>query len=205
MAETPDTVFKSRCCPNATSISLPARECLPGDGIHHFDFHSTMHQVRRGPKRLPMRCRRRKLQPAIPNTRSAAPLHSRRYVCSWGAQRTWRSGGERSVDDPKRDIGDAGSNYPNPCDEQAGEPTLRSRLHPSASTGAHQDEIRQHCFVNRILTERRPMESETGTAPPNPKLHDGVPEASCRTGTAANIRPAQRTVSTAKRWQARTS
>jgi hypothetical protein len=26
--------------------------------------------------------------------------------------------------------------YPNPCDEQEGEPTLRSRLHPSASTSA---------------------------------------------------------------------
>src|ERR1700676_1632621 len=74
MAETPDVVFKRECCPNATGISLPAREYLPGDGNHHFDFHSPMRQMRRGPKRLPMRCRRRKLQPGIPNTRSAAPL-----------------------------------------------------------------------------------------------------------------------------------
>jgi len=63
MAETPDIVFKRECCLNATGISLPAGEYLPGDGNH-----------RRGPKRLPMRCRRRKLQPGIPNTRSAAPL-----------------------------------------------------------------------------------------------------------------------------------
>ena len=74
MAETPDVVFKRECCLNATGISLPAREYLPGDGNHHFDFRSPMRQMRRGPKRLPMRCRRRKLQPGIPNTRSAAPL-----------------------------------------------------------------------------------------------------------------------------------
>src|ERR1700676_4392765 len=74
MAETPDVVFKRECCLNATGISLPAREYLPGDGNHHFDFRSPMRQVRRGPKWLPMRCRRRKLQPGIPNTRSAAPL-----------------------------------------------------------------------------------------------------------------------------------
>jgi hypothetical protein len=82
MAETPDTVFKKGCCPNTTGISLPAREYLPDDGVHHFDFRSTMRQVRRGPKRLPMRCRRRELQPGIPNTRSVVPLHSRPYVCS---------------------------------------------------------------------------------------------------------------------------
>src|SRR6202790_3212676 len=74
MAETPDVVFKRECCLYATGISLPAREYLPGDGNHHFDFRSPMRQVRRGPKWLPMRCRRRNLQPRIPNTRSAAPL-----------------------------------------------------------------------------------------------------------------------------------
>jgi hypothetical protein len=58
------------------------REYLPGHGIRHFDFRSTMRQVRRGPSRLPMRCRRRKLQPGIPNTRNATPLHLRRQVGS---------------------------------------------------------------------------------------------------------------------------
>src|ERR1700730_16788934 len=73
MAETPDVVFKRECCLNATGISLHAREYLPADA-NHFDFRPPMRQMRRGPKRLPMRCRRRKLQPGIPNTRSAAPL-----------------------------------------------------------------------------------------------------------------------------------
>jgi hypothetical protein len=48
MAETPDTVIKKGCCPNTTGISLPAREYLPGDGIHNFDFRSTMRQMGRG-------------------------------------------------------------------------------------------------------------------------------------------------------------
>ena len=47
MAETPDTVFKTGCCPNATGISLPAGEYLPGDGIHHFGCrgHGAMHDL----------------------------------------------------------------------------------------------------------------------------------------------------------------
>jgi hypothetical protein len=76
MAETQDTVFKSGCCLNATGISLPAREYLPGDGIHHFDFRSTMRQMSRGPKRLPMGMQKTETPASNPKhaERRATPL-----------------------------------------------------------------------------------------------------------------------------------
>jgi hypothetical protein len=41
MAETPDTVFNRGCCPNATPFRYPS-------GSIHFEFRSTMGQVRLG-------------------------------------------------------------------------------------------------------------------------------------------------------------
>ncbi len=99
MAETPDTVFKSGCCPKATGISLPAREYRPDDGIHHFDFRSTMRQVRRGPRRLPSDA-----EDGISRQESqtrGAPCHSTRAaMCAPRAGADMAQRRPRSVDDP---------------------------------------------------------------------------------------------------------
>ncbi len=103
MAETPDTVFKRGCCPNATGISLPSREYLPGDGIHHFDFRSTMRQV--PPSEAAPHAMQKTETPAKnpkPAERRATPLAPLCLLLR--VERTWRSGEPRSVDDPKCDI-----------------------------------------------------------------------------------------------------
>jgi hypothetical protein len=103
MAETPDKVFKRGCCPNTTGASLPAREYLPGDGIHHFDFRSTCANwaaVRSGSH-------------AMPKTETPArnPKHAERRATPLaplclllGVERTCRSGEPRSVDDGRASV-----------------------------------------------------------------------------------------------------
>jgi hypothetical protein len=101
MAETPDIVFKKGCCPNTTGISLPAREYLPDDGIHHFDFRST---------NAPSAPRSEAAPHAMQKTETPArnPKHAERRATPLaplclllGVEQTWRSGEPRSVDEPQ--------------------------------------------------------------------------------------------------------
>jgi len=101
-------------------------------------LRSTMRQVRRGPKRLPMRCRRRKLQPGIPNTRSAG--HSTR--APMGVERTWRGGEPRSVDDPLAAMG------------QSLCYTLQSLLEPIRGVRRSRPRISPSVLAIRAMAER---------------------------------------------------
>src|SRR4030088_1856708 len=100
MAEIPDTSFKSGCCPNATGISLPAVSARGGHPPLRLPFHHAPSAPRS--EAAPHAMRKTETPAGNPKhaERRATPLAT---LCLLpGVERTWRSGGPTSVDNPKR-------------------------------------------------------------------------------------------------------